>query len=222
MKDISLKIMVLGIIGIIIFFIVIILAGAAYFNNNPGGYQYIVDVKGLNNYQPTLITDVIVPLPVRNGQQVFPDEDLQYKTFGNWTSMLVMTPYGKMLAFESIGRNLTDLHAEFFKLYPDGTKIENITRESFSPVLPLTASDYSQWIYGKASARDYSTIIYIPDSIRPLYAVSGDLTFNLELDANEGMQHSIVGKTYLVTVREVIPLGVRNWTRVVAQIGELR
>lgn len=222
MKDMSINVLILAIIGIIIFFIIVIFAGVAYFNDNPGGYGYSINVEGLSNFQPSLITDIIVPLPVRDGQQVFSDEEIQYKSFGDWRSVLVMTPYGKMLAFESIGRNLTDIHAEFFRSYPEGTRIENITRESFLPVLPLVTSDYTQWVYGKDLARDYSTIIYIPDSIRPLHPEYGDITFNLDLDAFEGMQHSLVGKSYRVSIREVIPANVRNWTQVVAQVVELR
>ena len=160
MKDMSLKVIILGIIGIIIFFIIVIFAGVAYFNDNPGGYGYTINVEGLSNYQPSLITDIIVPLPVRDGHEVFSNEELQYKSFGDWKSVLVMTPYGKMLAFESIGRNLTDLHAEFFKVYPEGTKIENITSESFSPVLPFTASNYTQWVYGKDSSRLFNDHLY--------------------------------------------------------------
>lgn len=131
-----------------------------------------------------------------------------------------MTPYGKMLAFESVGRNLTGIQAEFFKPYPPEMRIGNITGESLSPALPFAPSDYTQWMYGKDHA--YSTVIFIPYSIRPLDPEQGDITFDLQLDAFEGMQHSIVGKSYRVLVKEVIPPGVYNWTRVVAQVGQLR
>ena len=79
------KTIALGIIGIFVFFGILWIGAIAYINNSPGLYKYSVDIEGLNNYQPSLITDVIVPLPVRDNQQVFADDDLQYQTFGSWT-----------------------------------------------------------------------------------------------------------------------------------------
>jgi hypothetical protein len=220
MEDMSMRTLLLGIIGIVVFGLIIAMfAASVYLNNNPGAYGYTIHVEGLSGYEPGLITDIIVPLPMRDGQQVFNDEDLQYKSFGQWKSVLVMTPYGKMLAFESVGRNLTDIQAEFFRGYPPEMRIENITSESLSPVLPFAPSDYTQWVYGKDHA--FSTIVFIPDSIRPLTPGRGDITFELQLDAFEGMLHSIRGKSYQVLVKEVIPPGVRNWTSVVAQVGDL-
>ena len=201
------------------FFGLILVAGIAWINNSPGGYKYTIDIEGLDQFQSGLITDIIVPLPYRNGRQEIADEDLQYKSFDDWKSVLVMTPYGKMLAFEKIGRNLTDIHAEFYSSYSDGITIENITRESFNPLLPYSPSPYTQWVYGNSADRDYSTIVYIPDSIKPLQPGNANLTIDLDLTASEGMEHSWVGKTYHVVIREVIPAEVRNWTSVVAQIG---
>lgn len=219
MKSTDAKVLAVGIIGIIVIIFLIWIFGIAYINNSPGLYKYTVNIEGLNNYQPSLITDIIVPLPVRDDQQVFTDDELQYQSFGNWKTVLVMTKYGKMLAFESIGRNLTDIHAEFYQKYPEGTKIKNITRESFSPVLPLSPSKYTQVIDVNDPVHDYSTIIYIPDTIRPLHPENDFLTFNLELIAFEGMQHSQVGTSYHVTIREKIPANVYNMTPVVAQVG---
>jgi len=213
------KILGAGIVIVCLIFLTIWIWGISYINNSPGLYKYTVDIGGLNNYQPGLITDVIVPLPVRDDQQVFADDKLQYQTFGNWKTVLVVTKYGKMLAFESVGRNLTDIHAEFYRKYPEGTRIENITRESFSPVLPLVSSPYSRNVEGNIPTRDYSTIVYVPDTIQPLHPETDFLTFNLELIATEGMQHSQVGSTYHVTIRERIPAGVYNMTPVVARVS---
>jgi hypothetical protein len=219
MKKNDLKIIIFGIIACVVFLIIISLFGVAYINNSPGAFTYIVDIEGLQNYQPTLITDVIIPLPTTSEERPgFTDEDFQFKSFGEWRSMLVMTPYGKMLGFQSIGRNLTDIHAIFSKVYSEGIRIENYTLVSLSPDLPFAESDYTEWVDGKDPARDYSTIIYIPDSIRSLNPENANITFSLDLGASEGMQHSIVGKHYHVIVQEVIPSGVRNWTRVVAQV----
>jgi hypothetical protein len=210
------------IIGIIAFIAVISLVwffGIGYINNSPGVYKYTVDIEGLENYEPSLITDIIVPLPVRGDQSVFNDDDLQYRTFGTWKTVLVMTRFGKMLAFESVGRNLTDIHAEFYQKYPEGTRIENITRESLSPVLPLSPSAYAGNAEGNDPAHDYSTIIYIPDTIRPLHPETDSLTFNLELTASEGMQRSRAGRTYQVVILEKFPPNVNNMTPVAAHVS---
>lgn len=221
MKSTDGKVLIVGIIGIIVIISLIWFFGIGYINNSPGLYKYTVDIEGLDNYQPSLITDIIVPLPVRGDQPVFYDDELQYQTFGNWKTILVMTKFGKMLAFESTGRNLTDIHAEFYQKYPEGTRIENITRESLSPVLPLSPSKYTQMIDGNDPSNDYSTIIYIPDTIRPLHPETDFLTFNLELIASEGMQHSQVGATYHIAIREKIPPNVNNMTPVVAQVSKM-
>ena len=213
------------IIGIAVSIIILIFIGIAFFgigyiNNSPGLYKYSVDIEGLDNYQPSLITDVIVPIPERNGQPVFSDDELQYQTFGDWKSIIVVTKVGRMLAFQSVSRNLTDIHAVFYKKYPDGTAIRNITAESVSPALPLATSPYTQRISGSAPAKDFSTIVYIPDTIRPLHGGGEPITFNLELFADEGMQHSVQGTVYRVRVSERIPPGVYNSTVVVAQVSE--
>jgi hypothetical protein len=215
----ELKTIFLGIVACVVFLVAVSLIGVAYINNTPGFYTYVIRIEGLQNYQPTLITDIIIPIPDTGEEGPgFTDEDFQYQTFGDWRSMLVMTPYGKMLAFESIGRNLTDINAIFTKAYDGGIRIEDINRSSFQPVLPVKASGYTQWIDGKDSGLDYSTIVYIPDSIHPLRAGNANISFSLDLTASEGMQHSISGKRYHMVVREEIPAGVRNWTQVVAQV----
>jgi hypothetical protein len=196
----------------------ITLFGVGYINNSPGLYRYSVDVEGLESYQPSLITDIIVPIPERNGQPVFSDDELQYQTFGDWKSIIVVTKVGKMLAFQSIGRNLTNIHAVFYKKYPDGVIIRNITAESLSPALPLVLSQYTERISGSDPKRDFSTIVYIPDTIRSLHGQDDFITFNLELLADEGMQHSVSGKVYRVRVSERIPTGIFNSTSVVAQV----
>jgi hypothetical protein len=219
MNDITMKTIFPGIIGIFVFFGILWIGAIAYINNSPGLYKYSVDIEGLDNYQPGLITDIIVPVPVRDGEPVFSDDELQDQTFGNWKTVLVVTHYGKMLAFESVGRNLTDIHAVFYRKYPEGTTIKNIASESLSPVLPASASPYSQPIVVHNPLGNYSTLVSIPDTIRPLHAGNDSLVFTIELIAMEGMQHSHVGSTYQVAIHEKIPPGVYNMTEVLARVS---
>jgi hypothetical protein len=221
MTTISGKNIIISVTIILVFFLVIWIGAIPYFNNNPGFYTYTVNIRGLEQFQPGLVTDIIVPLPVRDGRQVFTDEELQYKTFGNWKTVLVITPYGKMLAFQSIGRNLTDLHAEFSQKYPEGDRIKNITADSLSPVLSYTPSPYTQWVYGSGAVRNYSTIIYVPESLQPLDKTKDTMDVGIELIAMGGMQHSVTDTTYRVTIHEKIPPKARNMTTITAQIGTL-
>lgn len=221
MTGISWKNILICITFILVLFGIVWMGAIAYINNNPGYYHYTVDVRGMEQFRLGLVTDIIVPIPVRDGQQVFSDDELQYQSFGNWKSMLVITPFGKMIAFQSIGRNLTDLHAEFSHKYPDGDRIKNITADSLSPVLPYTFSPYTQWVYGSGAVQNYSTIIYIPNSMQPWDKAKDNLRVKIELIANGGMQHSVTDTTYRVTIQEKIPSTVRNMTPVVAQIGTL-
>jgi hypothetical protein len=71
------KVLIIGIIAFIGIISLVWIFGIGYINNSPGVYKYTVDIIGLENYQPCLITDIIVPLPVRGDQPVFYDDDLQ-------------------------------------------------------------------------------------------------------------------------------------------------
>ncbi len=220
MRPINGRNIITAITAILIAFSIVWFFSLAFINNSPGVYRYTVDIQGLENYEPGYITDIFVPLPVRDGQMVFADDELQYKTFGNWKSLIVVTKFGKMLAFQTVGGNLTGIHAVFSKKYPGGTVIRNITQESLSPILPLVHSDYSLLDPGPDTGRDYSSIIYIPDTIKPFHGGSDYLTVSLELFADEGMQHSLSGNVYKVQISERIPPGVYNHTQVVVHVSD--
>ncbi|MDO9323855.1 MAG: hypothetical protein Q7T80_02750 [Methanoregula sp.] len=211
----------MSIVLILVLFLIIWIWAISYINNSPGVYRYTIEVRGLEQFQPVQDTEIIVPLPVRDGQQVFTDEELQSLSFGSWKPGPVLTSQGKMLSFKSTGKNLTNIHAEFSKKYPDGERIMNITTDSFSPVMPYTASPYTQWVYGSGAVSNYSTILYLPDSLQPRNKELNKVDVRIELIATGGMQHSAADTTYRVTIQENIPLEARNITPVIAQIGTL-
>ncbi|OPX65333.1 MULTISPECIES: hypothetical protein [unclassified Methanoregula] len=220
MTTINVRKVFVSITVIILVFFVAWYFSIMYFNNSPGLYRYTVDIRGLEDFTSGSVTDILVPLPQRNGQPVFSDDELQYKRFGNWTSLIVVTKDGKMLSFRTTGRNLTPIHAEFSKKYRDGTVIRNITQESLTPVLPLVHSEYSMLKAVPDPARDYSSIVYIPDTIRPLHSAGGTISVSLDLIAIEGMQHSVNGKVYTVQVSERFPPAVYNAIPVLVHISE--
>ena len=61
--------LVAAVTGILI--ISLTLFGVAWINSNPGYYRYVVMVDGLSNYTGELATDIIVPMPMRDGNLVF-------------------------------------------------------------------------------------------------------------------------------------------------------
>jgi len=188
-------------------------------NNMPGYYEYTVSVRGLNNYQSGTITDIIVPLPMRDGKDVFSDDELQYKKFGDWTSLLVMTGSGKMLAFQTTERNLTNIEAKFFRQYPDGIEIRNVLNESLFPVLAMNeVSDSPQ----EKTSREFISKIYLNNATLPYDRSRPPVTFDLILTMNGGMIHSVRQGSYQVSILETVPHETRGWIPVSARITDLK
>jgi hypothetical protein len=212
---------ILGIVLIFLLVFVIWVLTSFYITNAPGMYDYTIDIRGLDRFQAGPVTTIILPLPVRNGQQVFPDEQLQNQTFGAWTSGIVRTPQGKMLGFQSSSRNLSDLHAEFARTLLEKGKIKNITRDSFYPALPYNASPYTQWVYGFGAIRNYTTVVSVPDSLQPLNGGNDTISIIIELIATGGVINSSADTTYRVSIDENLPPDARDMTNVTAQIGIL-
>ena len=108
---------IVAIAGILLF-VVLSVAFLHFWNQSNSATSidaYTISVKGLDDYKGLIGDVIIVPLPVRNGKEVFSDKDLQYQKFGNWTSVLVMTKDGKMLGFQTNTGDLSNLQARFYK-----------------------------------------------------------------------------------------------------------
>lgn len=209
--------LVAAVTGILI--ISLTLFGVAWINSNPGYYRYVVMVDGLSNYTGELATDIIVPMPMRDGNLVFSEEELQYKQFGNWKSVIVVTPHGKMLAFQSVGANLTDIHAEFFKSFdPGALRLTDLQNETLSPLMSEGLDASAGWNSGTQEGSRYTSVLFFPEDLVPLNTNATDIVVNLELSVSEGIHHSISGDTFRMRILERIPPDIRGAIPVSAHI----
>lgn len=185
--------------------------GVAWINSNPGHYSYTVTTEGLAGYEGGPGAEIIVPLPMRDGEPVFSKDELDNQQFGSWTSTVVETPYGTMLAFRSDGEDLTDITAEFSRRYEPGElKIANIREESLSPLTCDHCDGPATWTNGTPDVPQYSSVISLPDDLAPLGPDAGDIVIDIDVGVSEGLNHSILGDTYRVRMHESIPPDVRG------------
>ena len=174
-----------AILAIIIIFAFIAYSDYYIHNTQPGYYQakYSITIKNISFYSPNgFITDIIVPVPRLNGEDVFSDEDLQGITFGHWKSVLVESEDGKMLALQSIGENLSDISATFETDHRQiGEKRWNAKTLSLTPgtgwISDIKGSQIS-WI--ESNNPHSTTMVLIPENLPPLSENAPPITVALE------------------------------------------
>jgi len=113
------------------------------------------------------------------------------RTFDGWTTTIVETEDGNMLAFQNRNNTLTDIWAHFerYEETIEGTK--RLPKEHLSPVIERTADDR------------YTTVIFVDEGISP----PGELRVSLRLTAGGGLFHGMGQDTYRTEVRETVPAG---------------
>ncbi|WP_292370642.1 hypothetical protein [Methanoregula sp. UBA64] len=177
---------------------------------------YTISVKGLDDHRGLIGDVIIVPLPVRNGKEVFSDKDLQYQKFGNWTSVLVMTKDGKMLGFQTNTGDLSDLQARFYKSSgeADFSTLEDTT---LLPVINDSVALYTSRVSNSGNVKNYTTKVYIPDTIRPDSPEAKSITFDMEFLSTEGISPGKTGRNYHIDIHEAIPVNISGPVSVNAQ-----
>lgn len=68
---------VIGCAGAFLAVLGVLILGLAWADVNPATYTYQVTVTGLENYTGGPVTDILVPLPLREGEMIFSEEDLE-------------------------------------------------------------------------------------------------------------------------------------------------
>jgi len=185
--------------------------GVAWINSNPGHYSYTITTEGLSQYEGGPATEIIVPLPMRDGEPVFSKEELENRQFGSWRTALVETPHGTMLAFRPDGGNLTDIGATFSRRYAPGElRITDIRKESLSPLTCDHCDGPATWTNGTPDVPAYSSVIVLTDDLAPLGPDAPDIVIDIDAGVSEGLNHSILGDTYRVRVHENIPPDIRG------------
>ena len=185
---------IIGLLVIIAGIFVPVLYFEAFIHNQgQGTIKYTVSVTGLEGKSGNFFDDVIIPLPMQNGETLFPMKKLEGQTFGEWRTVLVGFPDSneKMLAFQHIGINLTDIDAEFYDYLPKGLIVDNENKVYLSPVIDgqksLKMADRSAWSSNEPFDYDYQSQIYLPDEFKKeLNQSSDEISFNILLRVNTG------------------------------------
>ncbi|QYZ77961.1 hypothetical protein E2N92_00225 [Methanofollis formosanus] len=178
----------------------------AWHESVPPLVSYHVSVVGLDGRTGDGSTTILVPLPMKDGEVVIPSSELADRTFDNWTTTMVGTKDGTMLAFQHRQKNLTDIDARFYLYEKDISGTERLPEEYLSPVLE------------KITDEEYTTVIYVDEGVRP----PGDLTVNLELSAGGGLFHGMFEDMYQTEVQESVPAGTAGRIVVTAEVEEYR
>ena len=96
---------VIGCAGAFLAVLGVLILGLAWADVNPATYTYQVTVTGLENYTGGPVTDILVPLPLREGEMIFSEEDLEGQRW-RLEDFLCRDTEGRMLAFQTMVRDL--------------------------------------------------------------------------------------------------------------------
>jgi hypothetical protein len=210
---------VVGCFGVALVILSLLVLGLAWADNNPAVYTYQVTITGLENYTGGPVTDILLPLPVREGKLIFPVGDLEGQRFGIWKTLLAETRYGKMLVFQTTERNLSDVSASFGSPKDDYFLVDDITEEAFSPVVRDSAAGYTRWAFGTENVQTFTTLVRLDDGIKPEDADAGPIVIRLRITAGGGRLHGVTGEKYQVEVYEAVPPGITGMIPVKAQVA---
>lgn len=174
-------------------------------------YEYTVRIHNASSYGGGPGTDILVPLPMIGGEiEIFPEERVQNKTFGDWKSVLVMTDDGKMLALQSMDAYLTDVSAGFTmaRVVDDG----RITSDDLSLSPVIDASEKAPDSQGPGQCSPHAlTLVYVPESIQPLSDNAPPLGIEIELAVLDYRLYGSV--TVSADTRGRVPVPIRAFTR---------
>jgi hypothetical protein len=248
MKDISLIIFLLGLITVVslsflfirggesltkvILTIVlgIILCAVAYFafiviaagpTTQRSHFHYRITFQGLDQYRGGLITTILVPLPYWQDKPAFSDEELMNMSFDSWRTQIVMTDDGKMLAFQTLEENPTNIDADFLKYYEPSFPWGESFEGALLPQGKEPGGMYTSWLYGFGKGEGPSTILFIDESMEPGASGNTTLSTNIEFYSGGGTFLGIGSDTYRISIREEIPGGIRGPIPVITQLGKL-
>jgi len=203
----------------IVVLLLAVLIGTTLIHDMPATSTYTVSVNGLDRYTGGLATDILVPIPMINGKQAFSDEEMQYRQFGQWKSMLVVTPQGKMIAFQTLDRNLTNIHAQWFReSRTNKTRIDSPVG-LLSPKINPAEGNYTRAVHPEGE--DYVSKVYIDEGMKALDVNNGTITFELSFFVSEGTNLGFMGKTYNAKVSEEIPAEVWKTIPVTVHIEKI-
>lgn len=199
-------------------FLIVPVGSLAYLATSPAYYDYSITTGGLDRYEGGLTTDIIIPLPVKDGIPVIPEKTIQYRRFGNWTSLLVVTPQGKMIAFQSGDRNLTDINAHFLVPLEGPALFSRASPEMLQPAIDPGAGSRATRADDTGTTMAYSSQVYLDENIRPINNSSAPVRIDLDMVYSEGMSFGRYGALYHTRIGEEIAGGSTGWIPVRVQL----
>ncbi|MDD4254198.1 MAG: hypothetical protein PHP59_02350 [Methanofollis sp.] len=155
----------------------------------PASVAYTVAVTGLAGRTGTGATTVLVPLPVTDGELLYPASSLENQTFGAWTTAIAGTDRGEMLAFTTGEEDLTDIDAGFYRFETGINGTHRPLREHLSPVVGEVDSGYL-------------TVVAVDGLAAPV-----QVSFDLRLSTGGGLYHGMPADRYLTEAGETVPAG---------------
>lgn len=196
-----------AIVGAIVLLVVVIFAGSALIHDMPATFTYTVSINGLDRYNGGLASDILVPMPMINGEQVFSDDELQYRQFGQWKSMLVVTPLGKMIAFQTLDQNLTNIRAQWFRQTKGEKHTIDISSPLLFPKINQTLNNSGLDSGNGWSDFGYTSNVYVENAIQPLDKNNDTISFDLTFSVSEGSYLGFFGNAYRARVSEEVAPG---------------
>lgn len=197
------KVAIVGLLVVIAgIFVPVVVFEAFFHNQGQGVIEYTVSVTGLEGTDGGSIAEVVVPLPVRNGEPLIPAEKITGRTFGDWNAGIVVLPGSgePALVFHNNGSNVTGINAEFYEYVPEGLVVDNDNRVYLSPVegVPEDLHMAGRFSFVPKTPGDLSDYSYVSSVSLP------DLSGSVQ-DENETVSLDILlkvhtGKTGFMTV----------------------
>lgn len=189
--------------------------------NHPGGYKYEITVTGLSDKTGgSNGTWIAIPLPVKlDNAQIFQREDINNRTFGIWTSYPIPINGGTMVRFYTRERNLTDIHAVFYREEEGAMNRDRELLEGMSPESAEAPTPFTRWIYNQSALKGPVTLVMFGPGIEPSPNRS-ILTFELQFYAGGGTVASQERDWYRLSIVENIPGNMTGRIPVRVQAGK--
>ncbi|MCD1293801.1 hypothetical protein CUJ83_02165 [Methanocella sp. CWC-04] len=184
---------------------------------------YEIKISGLDNYTSADGAEILIPLPMKDGIPAVNEEDLKRIETGNWTVSIKDTSTGKMLAFYTNDKDLSDIHAILEET--GDARIDRVSVRKDIILFPYlngteTAISTEKYLPGKdIISTDYVTAVYICDELVPYENASGNITIILHFKNNGGRYYSHTGNEYEISVDRIV---TKNMTGMIAADANVR
>lgn len=218
--------------GFLVFILFAVLVNGCTLGESDAAYcNYYVSITGLDNSSGYYITEIMIPLPMVNGEPMYGGLKLNNsypKDIGSnaWSAEIVDTDHGKMISFKTNEKNLTNIKFKISRLLSNysgpslGERkklVATILDYPLSPRSNDTAAGYTEWING-SYVKNYTSYVYIDKGILP--TGNNTIKFDPELSISEGAVSGIHGSYYNIYLHENIPQDVTGWIPVTVQIQQ--